>query len=83
MSILSEIIKSFPDEEFVKAPDLDKAVIGIDTNEMRLIYSKAECIVETMLNSRCNQDDAVEYLNHNVFSAYVGKGTPIWCDDMY
>jgi hypothetical protein len=28
-----------------------------------------------------SKEDALEYLNYNVISAYVGEKTPIWCQD--
>jgi hypothetical protein len=83
MNLLSKIKKEFPEEEFITPEGLDKAVIGIDKNEMRLIYSKADSVVETMLTSCCGEDEALEYLKVNLFSAYIGRGSPIWCDDMY
>ncbi len=52
MTILEKIIENYPDEEILKAGEVgektyDSAVIGIDTDTMRLIYSvkKTKAIV--------------------------------------
>jgi len=34
-----------------------------------------------MLTSDLTYDEAVEFLDFNVFGSYVGELTPIWCDD--
>ena len=80
-SILDDIIESFPDEEILKADGLDEAVIGIELDTMRLIYSKLKCVEVIMLTSDMSYDEAIEFLDFNVFGSYVGEHTPIWCDD--
>jgi hypothetical protein len=80
-SILDDIIESFPDEDILKADGFDKAVIGIDLDTMRLIYSKLKCVEVIMLTSDLSYDEAIEFLDFNVFGSYVGDLTPIWCDD--
>lgn len=80
-SILDDIIESFPGEEILKADGFDKAVIGIELDTMRLIYSKLKCIEVIMLTSDLSYDEAIEFLDFNVFGSYVGELTPIWCDD--
>ena len=80
-SILDDIIESFPDEEILKADGFDKAVIGIELDTMRLIYSKLKCVEVIMLTSDISYDEAIEFLEYNVFGSYVGDLTPIWCDD--
>jgi len=44
MTILEQIIENYPDEEILKADGYDAAVIGIDTDTMRLIYSVKKTI---------------------------------------
>ncbi len=80
-TVLDVIIESFPDEDILKADGFDKAVIGIELDTMRLIYSKLKCIEVIMLTSDLTYDEAVEFLDFNVFGSYVGELTPIWCDD--
>lgn len=80
-TVLDVIIESFPDEDILKADGFDKAVIGIELDTMRLIYSKLKCIEVIMLTADLTYDEAVEFLDFNVFGSYVGELTPIWCDD--
>ena len=80
MNILEQIIENFYDEEFLKANGFDDAVIGLEENEMRLIYSVSKCI--KILNIDMSIDDALEHFTYNVSGAYVGKKTPIWCWDI-
>jgi len=80
-TVLDDIIESFPGEEILKADGFDKAVIGIELDTMRLIYSKLKCIEVLMLTADLSYDEAIEFLDFNVFGSYVGELTPIWCDD--
>jgi len=80
VNILEKIIENFYDEEFLKANGFDDAVIGLEKNEMRLIYSVSKCI--KILNIDMSIDDALEHFTYNVSGAYVGKKTPIWCWDI-
>lgn len=80
-NMLDTIVESFPDEDILKADGLDEAVIGIELDTMRLIYSKLKCIEVIMLTSDMSYAESIEFLEYNVFGSYVGDLTPIWCDD--
>jgi hypothetical protein len=80
--MLEIIIENYQDEEILKADGFDNAVIGIDTNSMRLIYSVQKCI-EVLIEEGMDEIDAVEYFEYNVLGAYVGEKTPIWCNDFF
>jgi hypothetical protein len=80
--MLEIIIENYQDEEILKADGFDNAVIGIDTNSMRLIYSVQKCI-EVLKEEGMDEIDAVEYFEYNVLGAYVGEKTPIWCNDFF
>ena len=80
--MLKEIVEYHQDEEILKADGFDDAVIGIDTQTMRLVYSVTRC-VETLILNGMDMEEAVEYFDFNVRGSYVGEKTPIWCDDMY
>lgn len=79
-NMLEKIVEWFPDEEILKADGFDEAVIGIDTNSMRLIYSYSLCVA-VLVKDGMTEEDAIDYLEYNVVSAYVGEKTPIWCAD--
>lgn len=80
--MLEIIIENYHDEEILKADGFDDAVIGIDTDSMRLIYSVQKCI-EVLKEEGMDEIDAVEYFEFNVLGAYVGEKTPIWCNDFF
>ena len=80
--MLEIIIENYQDEEILKADGFDDAVIGIDANSVRLIYSVQKCI-EVLKNDGMDEMEAVEYFEFNVLGAYVGEKTPIWCNDFY
>jgi len=48
---------------------------------MRLIYSVTKMI--EILSEDMSEEDAIEHLEYNVFCAYVGENTPIYCHDTY
>jgi len=77
--MIDKILEWFPEEEILKADGFDEAIIGIDSNEMRLIYSVSKCI--QILCRDMNEEEAVEFFDFNVRGSYVGDKTPIWCVD--
>ena len=79
--LLNAIIENYYDEELLIADGFNEAVIGIDPNSLRIIYSMKKCI-EILMRSM-SEEEAIEYFNFNVLGAYVGEKTPIFCDDEY
>ncbi len=77
--MLDRILEWFPEEEILKADGFDDAIIGIDGQSSRLIYSVKKCIEILMVDME--EEEAVEYFDFNVRGAYFGIKTPIWCDD--
>lgn len=77
--MLDKILEWFPEEDILKADGFDEAIIGIETNEMRLIYSVSKCI--QILCRDMDEEGAVEFFDFNVRGSYVGDKTPIWCVD--
>jgi hypothetical protein len=80
--ILNKIVETYIDEDFLKADGLDEAVIGIDEDSMRLIYSVKK-IIEILVKGGMTKEEAQEYYDFNIFGSHVGKRTPIWCDDNF
>ena len=78
--MIDSIIERYPDESFLKADGFDEALIGVDLNSMRLVYSYSKCI--QILCRGMNELEATEYFDFNVLCAYVGEKTPIWVDDI-
>lgn len=77
--MLDKILEWFPEEDILKADGFDEAIIGIETNEIRLIYSVSKCI--QILCRDMDEEEAVEFFDFNVRGSYVGDKTPIWCVD--
>lgn len=75
--VLNKIIHAYPDEEFLKADGLDEAVIGVEEDEMRLVYSVDKCI-EIFMSQGMEYDEALEFFDYNVRGAWMGDKTPIW-----
>jgi len=79
--MINKIIENYYEEDFLKADGFDDAIIGIEQNEMRLIYSVSKCL--KILEQDMSETDAIEYFTYNVSNSYVGEKTPIWCWDNF
>jgi hypothetical protein len=77
--MLEEILEIYSEEELLIADGFNEAIIGIDENSLRIIYSIKKCI-QILTRDMC-EEDALEYFSYNVSGAYVGEKTPIWCRD--
>tara|TARA_B110000902_G_scaffold113864_1_gene134083 strand:+ start:52 stop:300 length:249 start_codon:yes stop_codon:yes gene_type:complete len=80
---IDNILEWYPEGQFTKADGLDDAIIGVDENTMRLIYSQRKVKELLMKNDGMSDEEAHEFYEYNIQSAYVGEGTPIWCSDEY
>jgi len=79
--MIEKIIEKFQEADFLKADGFDNAIIGVDEDSGRLIYSVSKCL--TILQEDMNEEDAIEHFYFNVSGSYVGEKTPIWCDDNF
>ena len=82
MSILNQITEKFDEEEFLRADGFDEAIIGVEENSMRLIYSVTKCL-EIIEAQGLPYEDALEHYNYNILDCYMGEKTPIFCDDEF
>lgn len=78
MNILEQIFERNEEEVFLKADGFDDAVIGLEKNTMRLIYSVSKCI--DILKESMSEENAVEYFNRNVSGSMDDNG-PLFCWD--
>lgn len=76
----SKLIEAFHEDTFLFADGFDDAIIGVDESSMRVIYSMAKCI-DILVKEGMSELEAEEHFYHNVYGAYVGEKTPIWCTD--
>jgi hypothetical protein len=75
---LNEILDLFPEDQFLKADGFDDCVIGFEPNSMKLIYNIDKMVKTLMNKDKMSKNTATEYLEFNVFSAYMGENTPIY-----
>jgi hypothetical protein len=80
LSAREKILAFVPDEELLFADGFDDAIMGLDTNNLRVVYSKQKMI--EILEPEMGLDDAIEYLEFNTWCAYVGDKTPIYMDEI-
>lgn len=80
MNIRKLLVERYPEETFLLADGFDTAIIGVDEQTMRVIYSVSTCIV-VLKEQGMTWDEAEEYFEFNTAGAYVGDQTPIWCYD--
>jgi hypothetical protein len=83
---LDELIKTYPDEEFLYPTGFEEAVMGAVVDEngehpTRVIMSIRLCI-ETLCQEM-PYTEALEHFNFNIMGAYVGESTPLWYDDEF
>lgn len=80
MKILDALIEIYPDEDLLIAEGFNEAVLGIEENTMRVIYSVSKCleIIEAM---GMPEQEALEHFYYNVHGSYIGEKTPIFCFD--
>jgi len=80
MSKLDRLLDYYGEESLLIADGFDEAIIGVEENSMRVIYSVSKCI--DILGEDMPIDEALEYFYYNVSGSYMGKNTPIWCEDL-
>jgi len=66
-------------DQTLYADGFEEAIVGIDyiASPARVIYDKNK-MVEILMEEGMELDDAIEFLEYNVWNAYVGEGTPIY-----
>ena len=90
---LDSIFNSFPDEDFMLIDGFDDAVIGVDTDCVRLVYDVSK-MVEILCEGGMDADDAIDYLvigtsgatgwesffmGTNASSIITDAGIPVYC----
>lgn len=65
---LKEILYNYPDEAFVMLEGLDDAVIGVDQNLERLVYSITD-IINIYIQQGMSHEDAIDYYEYTTARA--------------
>lgn len=71
-----EEIKELADPEAIQWNNFDDALVGVDRNG-KLVYDIDKMINVLVARDGMQEDEAIEYLDFNVFGAYVGELTPV------
>jgi len=66
--LLQQILDNFPDQEFIILDGLDNAVIGVDQNSEKLVYS-INAIVDCFVEQGMEPDEAIEFYEYNTARA--------------
>jgi hypothetical protein len=82
MKVLNALIEIYPDEDLLIADGFDEAILGIEENTMRVIYSVSKCL-EIIEAQGMPEQEALEHFYFNVHGSYVGEKTPIFCFDEF
>ena len=80
--MIDNIMDYYDGEEFLIADGFNDAIIGVDDNSLRIIYSEKKCIY-ILMSQGLTQEEAIEFFDFNVRGSYVGEQTPIWCNDFF
>jgi len=67
---------NFKHFEFVKADGFDEAIIGIDCENFRYIYSYNKAL--EILEEHIERAEAIDFLEFEIQQAYFGNSTPIF-----
>lgn len=74
------LIDNYPDADILLADGFDEAFMGIasQANKLIAVYDREKCL--KILEESMSRDEAVDYFEFNVVSAYVGENTPAFVD---
>jgi len=77
---IQDVKDRYPGIPFVFLTGRDDAIIGVDIQNERLIYSSNRII--SQLEKDMGIDNAIDYFDYNIAGAYYGERTPIYCDEL-
>lgn len=78
------VSESYPDQEILIANGFEEAFLGVAVqfNNHIPIFSKAKCI-DILISQGMSYDEAEEFFEFNVQSAWHGSNTPAFIDMFY
>ena len=74
-SKLDQILELYPDDTFGIADGFDDAIIGVDDNNLKIVYNIDE-VINILMREGMTDDEAIEYYEYNIAGSYVGENTP-------
>ena len=75
---IKEIAETYPEGGYILLDGFDDAVIGIEPGANRLVYCKNKMIETLIKRDNMKYEEAYEFLDFNVWTAYMGQETPIY-----
>lgn len=72
--ILEEL--SYVNEQAILIDGMDDALVGIDMVDYVAVYDVNKCVEILMITSEMTREEAQEYFEYNILSAYIGDYTP-------
>ena len=86
--MIKELEKDYDLCDTIKIDGYDKAIIGIEEDTMRLVYSMRKSLNIIVARDGVNNSDALEWFFHNVRHKLVSDSygrmiSPIWVNDLY
>ena len=79
MTNREKVMRFVPNEELLFADGFDDAIIGLECNNYRVVYSKQKMI--EILGDKMDFTETINHLEFNVWGAYMGCKTPMYIDD--
>ena len=78
---IKELYKETEVDNLLIADGFDDCIIGVNSEYTKVIYSYSKCVDVLINRDEMTKEDALEFMEFNVVSAYMGEKTPIWCKD--
>lgn len=72
---LQQILELYPDDTFVIADGFDDAIIGVDDNNLKIVYDIDE-VINILIRDGMDVNEAIEFYEYNIAGSYVGENTP-------
>jgi hypothetical protein len=80
---LNNILDKYNDFDFVKVDGFDDAIIDVEENTMRLVYSISKCVDIIMAEEGMYEEEALNFFDDEYRNKYLGDLTPIWVNDTF
>jgi formylmethanofuran dehydrogenase subunit E len=72
------LMEVLAEEECLTADGFDAALVGCTYGTNVVAVYDIQRMIEVLVNEGMDHDDAVEFLEYNVVSAYLGDKTPLY-----
>lgn len=80
--MLEKILECYPDEQFIVLEGLNDAIIGVEESSGKLLYSIPKCL-RILESQDMTEEESAEFFWYNIYDAYMGEKTPLFCNDEF